>query len=125
MNSRNFVKMPCFASEPRGFLYTFLRSTGPLPRSGPVRWHSLLNHLTKEAIMNAKPWSLLVLLLFAVPTRAAQESVRDLAGPGQYSKFLTPGQLDRWVFEGEKDETIIAHVTSREFDPVLELSRTE
>jgi len=74
--------------------------------------------------MNAKMWPLLVLLLFVVPARA-QESVRDLGGPGQYSKFLTPGQLDRWVFEGEKDETIIAHVTSREFDPILELSRTE
>ncbi len=56
--------------------------------------------------------------------RGRQESVRDLSGPGQHGKFLTPGQLDRWVFEGEKGETIIAHVVSTEFDPVLELART-
>jgi hypothetical protein len=75
--------------------------------------------------MNAKRWPLLLVLpLFAVAARA-QESVRDLRGPGKYSSFLTPGQLDRWVFDGEKGETIIAHVASREFDPILELSRTE
>jgi hypothetical protein len=66
---------------------------------------------------------LLALSLVAAPARA-QESVRDLKGPGQYSKFLTHGQLDRWVFDGEKGETIIAHVASREFDPILELART-
>jgi hypothetical protein len=73
--------------------------------------------------MNVKLWSLLLLLpWFAGPVRA-QESVRELGGPGKYSKFLTPGQLDRWVFDGEKGETIIAHVASREFDPILELAR--
>src|SRR5262245_19194570 len=79
--------------------------------------------VSQETVMNQKRWPLLIaLLLSAVPARA-QESVRELSGPGQYSKFLTPGQLDRWVFEGEKGETIIAHVTTREFDPVLELAR--
>jgi hypothetical protein len=78
--------------------------------------------------MNAKMWPLLIVLCLvlcwlAVPVRA-QESVRDLSGPGQYSKFLTPGQLDRWVFEGEKGETIIAHVASPQFDPILELAKT-
>lgn len=74
--------------------------------------------------MNTKWWLLLcVPLLFAVPARA-QESVRGLSGPGRFSKFLTPGQLDRWVFEGEKGETIIAHVVSKEFDPILELARS-
>lgn len=75
--------------------------------------------------MNAKMVPLLIVLpLFAGPARA-QESVRDLRGPGTFTKFLTPGQLDRWVFEGEKGETIIAHVISKEFDPILELTRTE
>ena len=73
--------------------------------------------------MNAKLWPLLMLPLLTIPARA-QESVRELGGPGQYSKFLTPGQLDRWVFEGEKGETIIAHVASKEFDPILELAKT-
>src|SRR5436309_983153 len=77
----------------------------------------------QETAMNAKVWPLLVLLL-ALPARA-QESVRDLRGPGQYGAFLTAGQIDRWVFDGEKGETIIAHVASKEFDPILELSRTE
>ncbi|OWK38897.1 hypothetical protein [Fimbriiglobus ruber] len=73
--------------------------------------------------MTAKLWSLsVVLALFAVPARA-QESVRDLGGPGSHSKFLTHNQLDRWIFEGEKGETIIAHVASREFDPILELAK--
>jgi len=58
----------------------------------------------------------------AAPARG-QESVRELTGAGKVGKFLTPGQLDRWIFEGEKGETIIAHISSREFDPVLELAR--
>src|SRR5579864_4390606 len=75
--------------------------------------------------MNPKPWAFLFALpFFAVPA-GAQESVRALSGTGPYSKFLTPGQLDRWVFEGVKGETVIAHVASTEFDPILELARAE
>jgi len=75
--------------------------------------------------MNAKTCSLLIVLsLSAVPARA-QLSVHDLRSPGKHGAFLTPGQIDRWVFDGEKGETIIAHVISNEFDPILELSRTE
>lgn len=74
--------------------------------------------------MKVKRWPLLfVLPLFAVAA-LAQDSVRDLRGPGHFGAFLTPGQLDRWVFEGEKGETIIAHMVSKEFDPILELART-
>ena len=74
--------------------------------------------------MHAKLWLVLIVLhLFSVAARS-QESVRDLSGSGQYSKFLTPGQLDRWVFDGDKGETIIAHVASKEFDPILELAKT-
>lgn len=54
----------------------------------------------------------------------AQEGVRDLTGE-QNSKFLTPNQLDRWTFHGEKGETIIAHVVSQQFDPVLALGRAD
>lgn len=74
--------------------------------------------------MNARLWPLFLVLLSAAPV-AAQESLRDLKRPGQHGAFLTPGQIDRWVFEGEKDETIIAHVASREFDPILQLAQTE
>jgi hypothetical protein len=66
---------------------------------------------------------MLLLLSFCAAPARAQDSVRDLGAPGQYGKFLTPGQLDRWVFDGEDGETITAHVASKEFDPVLELAR--
>jgi hypothetical protein len=74
--------------------------------------------------MNARTWllALIVIPLLALPARA-QEGVRDLTG-AQNSKFLTPNQLDRWLFEGEKGETIIAHLVSKDFDPILELART-
>jgi hypothetical protein len=75
--------------------------------------------------MNVKLLPLLLLsFLFAIPARA-QESITKLKGPGQYNKFLTPGQIDRWLFDGEKGETIIAYVVSREFDPILELATDE
>ena len=64
--------------------------------------------------MKVKPWLLPLLVLPLLATRArAQEGVRDLTGSGQHSKFLTQNQLDRWLFEGEKGETIIAHLASR------------
>jgi hypothetical protein len=74
--------------------------------------------------MNARTWllALIVIPLLAPPARA-QEGVRDLSG-AQNNKFLTPNQLDRWLFDGEKGETIIAHLASKDFDPILELSRT-
>src|SRR5688572_18939276 len=74
--------------------------------------------------MNARTWllALIALPLLAFPARA-QEGVRDLTG-AQNSKFLTPNQLDRWLFEGEKGETIIAHLVSKDFDPILGLART-
>ncbi len=74
--------------------------------------------------MHAKMWLVFIVLPLCAGVARGQESVRDLNGPGQFSKFLTPGQLDRWVFDGEKGETIIAHVVSGEFDPILELAST-
>lgn len=72
--------------------------------------------------MNTKRWSILILCMSAVSANA-QESTTDLSGSGMHSKFLTHNQLDRWLFEGEKGESVIAYVASREFDPVLELAR--
>jgi hypothetical protein len=61
-------------------------------------------------------------LLWITATALSQESVRRVDGAGQYNKFLTPGTLDRWIVQVEEGETIIAHVRTREFDPVLELA---
>jgi hypothetical protein len=79
----------------------------------------------KEITMNKKMWTLLVAVSVFALVAPAQESVRNLEGPGQHNKFLTPGQLDRWVFEGQKGETIVAHVATNEFDPVLELAAAQ
>ena len=51
-------------------------------------------------------------VLFAAVTALAQEGLRHVDGPGQFDKYLTPGLLDRWVIDGEKGETIVAHVQS-------------
>lgn len=60
---------------------------------------------------------------FLLPVAAlSQETVTHLTGPGQFSKFLTPGLRDEWIFEGEKGETIIAHVATRDFDSILGLA---
>ena len=63
-----------------------------------------------------------VAFLFLSAVLFAQESVRKLEGPGDHAKYLTPGQLDEWILEGEKGETIIAHVATKEFDSILELA---
>lgn len=73
--------------------------------------------------MNVNLGLALLILVLLVPPAPAQESNRELSGPGPQSKFLTPGQMDRWLFEGEKGETLIVHVATREFDPVLELAK--
>jgi hypothetical protein len=69
-----------------------------------------------------RTWVMFVAISFVAGTLLAQENVRGLEGPGKYTKYLTAGQLDSWTFEGEKGETIIAHVASNEFDPILELA---
>ncbi len=63
-----------------------------------------------------------LLLLCACTATVAQEGVRKVEGAGQFDKYLTPGHLDRWIIQGEKDETLIAHVSSKQFDPILELA---
>lgn len=74
--------------------------------------------------MNTNLLSLIVVLLLLVPAHA-QESVRNLESPGQHTKFLTHNQMDRWLFEGKEGETVIAHVVSGEFDPILGLAQAD
>ena len=63
-----------------------------------------------------------LLLLCAGTAAVAQEGVRKVEGAGQFDKYLTPGHLDRWIIQGEKGETLIAHLSSQQFDPILELA---
>ena len=65
--------------------------------------------------------ALFALMLFAA-VALGQETTRRVDAPGEFDKFLTPGLLDNWIIQGEKGETIIVHVSSREFDPVLKLA---
>jgi hypothetical protein len=69
-----------------------------------------------------KTWPLLLGLSLLPLATLAQGDMTKLERPGRHTKFLTPNQLDRWVFDGEKGETVTAHVTTREFDPILDLS---
>lgn len=64
---------------------------------------------------------LLVLPILAV-NAFAQGEVSRLEGTGGHTKYLTPNNLDRWLFDGEEGETIIASITTREFDPVIDLT---
>lgn len=56
------------------------------------------------------------------PTGMAQGVTQKIQDGGEYHKFLTPGTLDRWIIQGIKGETFIAHIRTQEFDPVLELA---
>jgi len=67
-------------------------------------------------------FSVLTVFLSLAASAFAQESVRKLERPGDFNKFLTPGTIDRWIIQGEEGETIIARVTTKEFDPVIELA---
>src|SRR5271156_1848410 len=67
----------------------------------------------------------LAAVLFFSPAAFAQENARDLTRPGEFTKFLTRGQTDTWAFDGEKDETIVVKVETREFDSIAGLSVSE
>jgi len=69
-----------------------------------------------------KACAILLLLSILAVSALAQGDVSRLEGTGGHNKYLTPNNLDRWLFDGEKGETIIASVTTREFDPVLDLT---
>jgi hypothetical protein len=58
-------------------------------------------------------------LLGAATAGLAQESQRSVEAPGTFTKYLSPDQVDTWSFEGHKDEVVIAHVQSEEFDPTV------
>jgi hypothetical protein len=74
--------------------------------------------------MIAKLWPCVVVLSLVPNALSAQESDRTLKGSGPAGAFLTPGQIDRWFFDGEKGETLVVHVVSKQFDPLLGLVKT-
>jgi hypothetical protein len=69
-----------------------------------------------------KKLTTLLALLMLGASVLGQESTGEIEGDGPFTKHLTPGLMDTWSLEGKAGETIIGHLTSREFDPVLELA---
>jgi hypothetical protein len=49
----------------------------------------------------------------------AQESVRNVDQPGTFKKYLTPGTVDRWIFNGKQGELVMVAVRTTEFDAIL------
>jgi hypothetical protein len=70
--------------------------------------------------------STLVALFAALPLAiplVSQEQVRDVGRPGEQNKHLTTDTVDLWRLEAKADEILRVSVSSRAFDPVLELVR--
>lgn len=64
--------------------------------------------------------------MLSLPQRIqAQEAVRDLNDASQAAKYLTPGEIDSWVFDGTKNETLVVRVSTQQFDPVIGLARVD
>ncbi|MEK6237126.1 MAG: hypothetical protein N2C14_20650, partial [Planctomycetales bacterium] len=70
-----------------------------------------------------KTWTAAVAFPLLAVAAMGQGSTRQVSAPGEFAKYLTPDQIDSWILEGKQGETIIAHVATREFDPVLQLTR--
>ncbi|MBN2492274.1 MAG: PPC domain-containing protein [Planctomycetes bacterium] len=70
-------------------------------------------------------WILGLFVLLAAWTLEAQEAVRDVKQDGVETKFLTHNQIDTWKARIQENETLIVHVSSLEFDPVLQLVRKD
>ena len=68
-----------------------------------------------------RTYSVFVVILLLSPAAFSQENVTALRGTGQFTKHLTPNEVDEWTFDGEKDETVITHVATKDFDSVLGL----
>lgn len=49
----------------------------------------------------------------------AQESVRNVDQPGTFKKYLTPGTVDRWIFNGKQGDLVMVAVRTTEFDAIL------
>ena len=56
---------------------------------------------------------------------AAQDNSVTLERPGQHHKLLTVGTVDKWMFDPQEGELLRVHITSHEFDPVLQLVRLD
>lgn len=55
------------------------------------------------------------------PPARSQENLRTLEGSGTETKYLTPNGRDIWKIEMEVGETLLVHISTRDFDPVLRL----
>ena len=72
-------------------------------------------------------WCFVFIVAFAVSSGElhAQGANETVNAPGRFKKLLTPSLIDRWSFTGKANQTIIANVTTHEFDSVVELVKVE
>ena len=72
-------------------------------------------------------WCFVFIVAFVMRTDElhAQNSSETVNAPGTFNKLLTPSLTDRWSFQGKAGQTIIASVTTDEFDSVVELVKVE
>lgn len=78
-----------------------------------------------KTLLNVVVWSLGI-ILFVGPSLsplygATQEAVTNLDEPGTFNKYLTPSMVDRWVFQGQQGQLVLARVETKEFDATLKL----
>lgn len=80
-------------------------------------------HTRKSLIVWRKvSWSWWLILGWSVMVNLstwAQESVRNVDQPGTFNKYLTPGTVDRWIFNGKQGDLVLVAVRTTEFDAVL------
>lgn len=68
-----------------------------------------------------KTYCTIFMLLWVSCALLAQESNRQADRPGRYTKYLTANQVDIWKIQVDNNTVLVVHVTSDEFDPVVEL----
>jgi hypothetical protein len=79
--------------------------------------------------MTPRYWMLLVCLLGWATNLLGQGSKHNLQGgqddedQNRFKAFLTLNQTDEWILDGVEGETLVAHVVTKEFDPILGIAK--
>lgn len=55
----------------------------------------------------------------------AQGNLSEIDKPGDFTKYLTPGTMDRWNFKAKKGDALFVEVRTTEFDAIVSVLRSE